>query len=138
VAARRIALVMAATLLGAEVAAAQALVNLGSIPLLCAMTSVLECSAADGCQRVAPDAVNLPHFLAVDVPGQVVAAQGNTGRQARIERVQRTDGRIVLQGGQDGRAWTMLIGDAGALSGTVVDHDAAFTVFGRCTTAPAR
>jgi hypothetical protein len=93
----------------------------------------MECTAADGCQRVALEAVNLPPFLAVDVPGAVVTSHDDRARHARIERVQRENGRLVLQGGQAGRAWTMLIGEGGALAAAIVDGDVSFTVFGHCT-----
>jgi hypothetical protein len=39
----------------------------------------------------------------------------------------------VLQGGQHGRGWSVVIMEAsGRMSAAVVDSDAAFTVFGAC------
>jgi hypothetical protein len=39
-----------------------------------------------------------------------------------------------MHGGQEGRAWSLVIaGDTGHTSAGVVDHNFAFLVFGACT-----
>jgi hypothetical protein len=105
----------------------------GSVPILCAPQSVLECDAAKGCERVAPDAVDLPSFVTVDVGRSSVDANDGSGRHADIRSATLLDGRLVLQGSERGRGWSMVIEEAGALSVGVVDDRVAFNVFGRCT-----
>jgi hypothetical protein len=106
----------------------------GSVPLLCATIDLMECSAGGECQRRTAEDINLPRFLNVDFKAQsLVSADGN--RTAPIQRVERMNGRLILQGGQEGRAWSIVIEEAtGKLSAGVVDQEGAFAVFGACTT----
>ena len=48
--------------------------------------------------------------------------------------VASVDGSTVLQGTENGRAWSIVIDQqTGKLSGSVVDAEGAFLVFGACT-----
>ena len=105
----------------------------GSVPLLCAVTDVMECGPAGDCQRRSVEAVNLPPFLVVDVSAQSIAAGDGSNRTAPIQRIERADGRVILQGGQEGRAWSAVVAaDTGKLSAGVVDQQGAFVLFGAC------
>jgi hypothetical protein len=105
----------------------------GSVPLLCAVIDVMECGAGGECKRRGVEAVNLPQFLLVDVAAQSVAAGDGSNRSAPIQRLERADGRVILQGGQEGRAWSAVIArDTGKLTAGVVDHESAFVLFGAC------
>ena len=45
------------------------------------------------------------------------------------------NGRLVLQGGENGRGWSATIDEAnGVMSAAVVDEDHTFSLFGACTT----
>ncbi len=107
----------------------------GSAPLLCAAIDLVECAAGGECQKRTAEDVNLPRFINFDFKGQTLAAADGSNRTAPIQRVERVNGRLILQGGQEGRAWSVVIDEAtGSLSAGVVDRQGAFAVFGACTT----
>jgi hypothetical protein len=106
----------------------------GSMPLLCAVIDVMECGPGVECQRRSVESVNLPRFLLIDVAAQSMSAGDGSNRTAPIQRVERPDGRVILQGGQEGRAWSAVIAqDTGKLLAGVVDGQGAFVLFGACT-----
>jgi hypothetical protein len=44
------------------------------------------------------------------------------------------DGQLMLYGGENGKAWTMVIGsEGGRFGGSIVEDDGLFAVFGNCT-----
>ena len=115
----------------------------GSKPLLCASMKVFECTAGEGCVEVLPEDINAPQFFRVDVKAgsiNVTHADGVT-KSTTIERTERVDGKLILQGAedgiegvQDGLGWTMAIReDSGKIVLTASGDEVAFIVFGACT-----
>jgi hypothetical protein len=105
----------------------------GSTPLLCVPITINECGPDGECKRVTADSVNLPQFLKVDVKAQKVHSE-ETQRVSPFERVQHLNGRMIIQGGQDGRGWTMTISEeTGRMSATISSDGEGFVVFGVCT-----
>lgn len=128
-----VVLVLTALCLAASPAIAAAPFD-GSVSLLCAAAEIMECS--DGqCARQSVEAVNLPRFIVVNFKEKTLTAADSTKRVTPIQRVEQASGRMILQGGQEGRAWSVTIaGDTGKLSaGVLVDEDTAVLVFGACT-----
>jgi len=106
----------------------------GSVPLMCAAIEILECDAAGECHRRTAENVNLPRFIKLDFVKKTMSGAGADQRTAPIHGFERANGRIIMHGGQEGRAWSLVIdGGTGKLSAGVVDHDYAFLVFGACT-----
>ena len=107
----------------------------GSAPLLCALMEVMECEAANECQRTTAEQVNLPPFIKVNVAEKTLVGADNDAQEAAVENVQHANGRLVMQGGKEGRGWSLVIlGDTGQMSAVVADGDGAFVIFGACTT----
>ncbi len=108
----------------------------GSAPLLCVPIIVIECSAdgPDGeCQRRTAASVNLPQFLKVDLKASKVHAEAG-GRESPVRNVEHLSGNLIIQGGQDGRGWTMTISEeTGKMSATISSEGDGFVVFGACT-----
>ena len=76
--------------------------------------------------------VNLPQFLKVDVKAMKVQSE-ETGRDSPIRNVEHQDGNLIIQGGQNGRGWTMTISeDRGLMSGVVTAAGEGFVLFGAC------
>jgi hypothetical protein len=51
-----------------------------------------------------------------------------------IKNFERVDGRLILQGAENGRAWSIVIFEEnGKMSATISDEEAGFVVFGACT-----
>ena len=115
----------------------------GSKPLLCASMKVFECTAGEGCVEVLPEDINVPQFFRVDVKAgsiSVTRADGVT-KSTTIERTERVDGKLILQGAEDGvkgvrdgLGWTVTImEDTGKIILTASGDDVAFIIFGACT-----
>jgi hypothetical protein len=107
----------------------------GSAPMLCAVTAVSECTADGNCQRSAPQAGNnFPTFMRVDLKGKVLRADDGSGRKTDIRASSIVDDQLMLQGIENGKAWTMVIkSDTGRWGGAVVEDDGSFALFGACT-----
>lgn len=107
----------------------------GSAPLLCAVSTVVECESSGQCERRTLEDTNMPAFVRVNVGERTVSAAGANGTPAEIRSTARLDGRLILQGGEHGRGWSATIDeDTGKMTVAVVDHDAGFVIFGACTT----
>lgn len=106
----------------------------GSIPLLCASIEAIECAPGGDCHRGMADSVNIPQFLNIDFKAKTISASEEDGRKARIKNFERINGRLILQGVQAGRGWTVVISEeTGKMSAAASDDQAGFVVFGACT-----
>jgi hypothetical protein len=107
----------------------------GSAPMICAVTSMSECTADGKCERAAPqEGNNLPTFLRVDVKGGVLTANDGSGRKTDIKASSVVGEQLMLQGIDNGKAWNMVIGSGtGRWGGSVVEDDGSFAIFGSCT-----
>ena len=107
----------------------------GSKPMLCAVSAVSECMANGACERSAPQSGNnLPHFLRVDVKGRMLTDNEGSGRKTEIKTSAVVDGQLMLQGVENGKAWSMVISsEGGRWGGSVVEDDGLIAVFGNCT-----
>src|SRR5262245_32825859 len=78
----------------------------GLSPIVCAMTSIYECWDGD-CDEY-PQGGAIAPFYRVDVGQSRVMATDGSGRVSPILRVERLADRLLLQGGESGRAWSVL------------------------------
>ena len=103
----------------------------GSKPFLCAMTTIMECDGSGRCERRTHEDASAPTFLRFDVGTHVLTAGANRRTTFRSTRL---DGRLILQGGENGRGWSATINEeSGLLAAAVVDDDFTFSIFGACT-----
>jgi hypothetical protein len=108
----------------------------GSRILLCAATDVMACEGGGACTREAPDEVNLPTFVRIDASRRRIDAVDGTNRTAEITGMTSSDGKLVMQGAQNGRAWNAIVAsDTGRMSVAVVGDRVGYVVFGSCTNA---
>ena len=115
----------------------------GSTPLLCAVQTVSQCDAGAPCEAVTPARVNVPDFLQIDVRSRIISATPETGirRQTVIDYSEQLDGKLVLQGAddgiedvRDGLAWSLVIDDtSGKLVLSAAGDGFALVGFGACT-----
>jgi hypothetical protein len=104
----------------------------GSAPMLCAVSSVTECARLGDCERSTPEAAEVPPFVRVNVPQRVLSSIDGA-RTSPITSVQRVNGRLMLQGTQNDRAWGIVINEAnGRMSATVGEDDGAIVISGAC------
>jgi hypothetical protein len=105
--------------------------------LLCyGMTATVCAIDSNTCETKEPWELNLPDFVNVDLRAKVLrstdAAQET--RETAIARVDRQDGRIVLQGSQGDRAFSWVMSQETG-EGTIMINtfDTGVTVFTVCT-----
>jgi len=110
----------------------------GSVPLLCAALRIQECGNDSGeCHQRRAEEVNIPQFVKIDVAQKTISSTGAESRQAAVQHLENTDGRLMMQGGQGGRGWSMVIAtETGQMSASVVDDEVGFLIFGSCTPLP--
>jgi hypothetical protein len=112
----------------------------GTRPLLVSVIRVIECVPDGSCREVTPASVELPQFLKIDFTSKTIrpAAAGDEAPATSIERQEVVDGKLILQGAEDGYekmrdglGWTMAISEAtGQVVLTASGDQVAFVVFG--------
>jgi len=112
----------------------------GSRPLLFSVISAMECTPDNGCRAVTVDSVDLPRFLKIDFNKKTIgpASESDTRPDSVIERMERVDGKLILQGAEDGYesvrdglGWTIAISEGnGRVVMTASGDQVAFVVFG--------
>ncbi len=115
----------------------------GSKPLLVSVARIMECTPVGGCKDVSANEVRLPRFLKIDFAKKTIrpARGGEDIPDTVIERSERVDGKLILQGAEDGYAemrdglgWTMAISEeSGLVVLTTSGDEVGFVVFGACT-----
>ena len=108
----------------------------GSSPLLCVPIELMECVADEGCQETTAEIANIPQFIRIDFGKKKASGTLENGamREVDIERMERENGMLVLQGGQQGRGWSVTIGeDTGRMTLTASGDRYGFIVFVACT-----
>ena len=112
----------------------------GSKPLLVSVARIMECSPVEGCKDVSADSVGLPQFVKIDFAKNTIrpARGGEDIPDTTIERTEQVDGKLILQGAEDGYVdlrdglgWTLAISEeTGRVVLTASGDGVAFVVFG--------
>jgi hypothetical protein len=112
----------------------------GAVPMLISVIRVVECVPDGTCREVSPASVELPQFLKIDFNKKTIrpAAAGDEAPATTIERHEVVDGKLILQGAEDGYenmrdglGWTMAITEeTGQVVLTASGDQVAFVVFG--------
>jgi hypothetical protein len=115
----------------------------GSEPVICASVTIMECVPDGTCQRINAEEAGIPRFLRVDFAGQRITRTRPNGDDvsSQIERSETVDGRLILQGAEDGFegvsdgiGWSLSIDEeTGSMVITGSGEDVAFVIFGACT-----
>lgn len=105
-----------------------------SKPLLCAVTEAVECDDDGTCLRGNPEDLDIPQFVRIDAEQKMITEHEGS-RSSPIQNLIRSDGRLILQGFENGRAWSISISQAtGKMSVASSGDGVAFAIFGACTT----
>ena len=108
----------------------------GSKRLLCSPGEAMECAPTRGCERVSLEAARIPHFFSIDFKKKRLTGKGpgSEERTTVIQNVEKSEGRMILQGAENGRGWSIDIHqDTGRMAASVADEQAVFSLFGACT-----
>ena len=104
----------------------------GSTPLLCALSSVVECTRGGSCDRSTTEEAQVPSFVRINVQQRLLSTVDG-GRTSPIAAVQRANGRLMLQGMQNERVWGAVVNEeTGQMSATVGEDDGAIVISGAC------
>jgi hypothetical protein len=107
----------------------------GHEPLTCETSETFDCAPNDECIKDSPEAVNLPRLIRLDFAGKRAFTKSASGEQRTAEIAsQHVDGgKLILQGVQEGNAWSMAVSqETGIMSLTISGDQAAIVAFGVC------
>lgn len=108
----------------------------GSAPLLCAVVETFECGENSDCQQGTAQSINIPQFLRINFKTKIISGNrvGGEERTTKIENMEHTDGKLILQGTQNGKGWSIVITEiTGNMTLSASDDRVGFVVFGACT-----
>ena len=111
----------------------------GANRFLCSVVTVGRCDA-DGCETDTPDGALIPQFVIIDLGAKVLSTTPASGqnRSTPIESVRRDGGLIVLQGLENGRAFSFVISEkSGSASVAIAREELVLAVSASCTPVPA-
>lgn len=107
----------------------------GSAPLLCAVVETFDCAENSDCQQGTAHSIDIPQFLRVNFKTKTIVGDrvGEKTRSAKIDNMEYLNKRLILQGTQNGRGWSIVITETGNMTITASDDQVGFVVFGACT-----
>ena len=108
----------------------------GAEALICSPIEATVCSIELGCEIGAPWFWGIPEFLEIDLKAKKLSTTAASGsnRETPITSLDRSDGRIFLQGVERGRAFSFVINEeTGLLTVAVAREEITVSVFGACT-----
>ena len=114
----------------------------GSKGLMCSCMQVIECIPEGNCTKATAEKIGIPQFLSINFEKMTISAPlwGETQTPSRIENLKRIDGKLILQGAEDGyreardgTGWSIAISEeTGKMVLTESGEQAAFVAFGAC------
>ena len=111
----------------------------GASRFLCSVVTVGRCDI-DGCKDDTPDGALIPQFVIVDLGAKLLSTTAASGqnRSTPIESVRRDGGLVVLQGLENGRAFSFVIAEkTGRASIAIAREQLVLAVSAACTPLPA-
>ncbi len=111
----------------------------GTSRFLCSVVNVGRCDV-DGCWEDTPDGALIPQFVIIDLGAKLLSTTAASGqnRSTPIESVRRDGGLIVLQGLENGRAFSFVISEkSGSASVAIAREELVLAVSAACTPLPA-
>jgi hypothetical protein len=111
----------------------------GTERFLCTSTEVTRCEAFRGCDSGTPSLWNMPPSIQVDLAKKTLSTPPTSGQQrsSPFTHLARDNGRIFIQGMENGRVFSLVIAeDTGLASFALALDGITVSVFGACTPAP--
>ena len=113
----------------------------GATRILCTCVQATRCLEGGDCVIDLPWNLNIPQFIEIDLVSKRLGTTPASGenRATVADTLRREKGKIVLQGLENGRAFSLFIDEAsGMLSAAVAADGQAVAVFGACTPVPSK
>jgi hypothetical protein len=111
----------------------------GKDHLLCTVVQATECTPDGECRSDDVRELNIPQFLEIDLSGKTVSTTKASGqsRSSPIGNLVRNGGLIVIQGVENGRAFSFEIDESNGMASMAVVRDGStVSAFGVCTPLP--
>ncbi len=111
----------------------------GAESFLCTAAQGTACYDDGGCETLPPWELNIPQFIEVDLAARTLSTTAASGqnRSTPIKNLEREDGLIILQGYENGRAFSFVIAEEDGMASIAVARDGlGVSVFGACTPLP--
>lgn len=108
----------------------------GATRLLCTSVQATSCRDDGDCVTDVPWTFNIPQFIEIDTTAKLLSTTkaSDEVRQSPILSMTRNNGLLVIQGLENGRAFSFVINEKeGRLSAAVARDGITVTVFGACT-----
>ncbi|MCP4895372.1 MAG: hypothetical protein GY906_00220 [bacterium] len=108
----------------------------GSDAVLCTAVQATICDVVGDCEIGPPWNWNVPQFIEIDFGAKTLSTTQASGenRSTPIRYLERSGGLVLLQGVENGRAFSFVIVErTGMVSVAVAREDLTVSVFGACT-----
>lgn len=108
----------------------------GADAILCSAVEATLCGADGECESGPPWNWQIPQFLEIDLKKKLIRTTQASGedRSTPIKNTERSDGKIFLQGVEQGRAFSFVISEqTGVASAAIAADEITVTVFAACT-----
>ncbi len=106
--------------------------------LLCSTSRIIVCFEDGECIDAHPWELNIPQFVVIDAKKMTMSTTKASGenRVTPIRTLKRDNGKMIMQGIEQERAFGFVIDEAsGLLTASVARDGLAVSVFGACTDA---
>ncbi len=102
--------------------------------VVCSLGDVTICTAA-GCHEAPIDTLEIPSLIRLDLKEGVIHAvtPDDLGRRSSFKVIEASETRIVMQGFENGRAFSAVLDEPGTLAISASTDGTTFSVFARCT-----
>ena len=108
----------------------------GADELICASTQATVCNNEGECKTGPPSSWAIPRFVEINLAAKLLKTTEASGqnRATPIQTVARSEGLVILQGSEMGRAFSLVISEKdGTLAAAVARAGVTVSVFGACT-----
>ena len=108
----------------------------GSTEVICAFMDAIECTSDGNCSQGDADDVSLADFMRIDFKKKrmLLLDEERRGETTAINRIEKLEDRLILQGIEATRGWSLSIDqETGDFVFTVSGQGSGFVVFGECT-----
>jgi hypothetical protein len=102
--------------------------------VVCALGEPTTCTPA-GCREASLDALDVPRLIRLDLEDGVMHAvtPQHSGRRSNFKVIERGETKIVMQGYENGRAFSAVLDEPGTLAISSAIEGTTFSVFAVCT-----
>ena len=110
----------------------------GQRNILCSVLSSDICLVNEGCTTLAPEELNIPQFIRIDAKTGTLSSTQASGhnRNTIADSMSRDEGQLILQGFEEGRAFSFYIDEAsGRATFASASVGLSVTLFAACTPA---